>query len=48
MFNFEKQRPVSDAECRQESNGANRFSVRGLGLPKMTFACMTSPLGVML
>ena len=25
MFNFEKQRPVSDAECPQESNGAIFF-----------------------
>ena len=25
MFNFEKQRPVSDAECPQESNGAICF-----------------------
>ena len=30
MFNFEKQRTVSDAECPQESNGAICFSVRGL------------------
>ena len=34
MFNFEKQRPVSDAECPQESNGAICFSVRGLEPPK--------------
>ena len=30
MFNFEKQRPVSDAECLQDANGAIYFSVRGL------------------
>ena len=30
MFNFEKQRSVSDEECPQESNGAICFSVRGL------------------
>ena len=30
MFNFGKQRPVSDAECPQESNVAIYFSVRGL------------------
>ena len=50
IFNFEKQRPISDAECPQESNGAI-FSVRGLNPPpkkKITFDCMTSPLGVML
>ena len=34
MFNFEKQRPVSDAECPQKSNGAICFSVRGLEPPK--------------
>ena len=34
MFNFEKQRPVSDAECPQKSNGTIRFSVRGLEPPK--------------
>ena len=34
LFNFEKQRLVSDAECPQESNGAICFSVRGLELPK--------------
>ena len=34
MFNFEKQRPVSDAECPQESNGAICLSVRGLEPPK--------------
>ena len=34
MFNFEKRRPVSDAECLQESNGAICFSVRGLKPPK--------------
>ena len=34
MFNFGKQRPVSDAECPQESNGAICFSVRGLEPPK--------------
>ena len=33
MFNFEKQRPVSDAEWPQESNGAICFSVRGLEPP---------------
>ena len=33
MFNFEKQRPVSDAEWSQESNGAICFSVRGLEPP---------------
>ena len=48
MFNFEKQRPVSDAECSQESNGAICFSVRGLEPQKIAFDCMTSPLGVML
>ena len=32
MFYFEKQRPVSDAERPQESNGS--FSVRGLEPPK--------------
>ena len=32
MFNFEKQIPVSDAECPQESNGAICISVRGLEL----------------
>ena len=30
MLNFEKQRPVSDAEWPQDSNGAISFSVRGL------------------
>ena len=30
MLNFEKQGPVSDAECPQESNGAICFSVRDL------------------
>ena len=34
MFNFEKQRTVSDAECYQESNGAICFSVLGLEPPK--------------
>ena len=34
MFNFEKQRPVSDAEWPQHSNGAICFSVRGLEPPK--------------
>ena len=34
MFNFEKQRPVSDAECPQESNGALCFSVRVLESPQ--------------
>ena len=48
MFNFEKQRTVSDVEYPQESNGAICFSVRGLELQKITFDCMTSPLGVML
>ena len=48
MFNFEKQRPVSDAECPQESNGAICFSVRDLEQPKITFDCMTSPLVVIL
>ena len=34
MFNFEKQRPVSDAECPQESNGAICFCfVRGIEPP---------------
>ena len=32
MFNLDKQWPVSDAECAQESNGAICFSVRGLEL----------------
>ena len=37
MFNLKKkQRPVSDAECPQESNGAIFFSVRGLEPPKKT------------
>ena len=48
MFNFEKQRPVSDAEYPEESNGAICFSVRCLEPPKITFDCMTSTLGVML
>ena len=48
MLNLEKQRHVSDAECPQESNGAICFSVHGLEHPKITFDCMTSPLGVML
>ena len=48
MFNFEKQRPVSDKKCPQECNGAICFSVRGLEPPKITFDCMTSPLCVML
>ena len=34
MFNFEKQKPVSDAEWPQDSNGAICFSVRGLEPPK--------------
>ena len=34
MFNFDKQRPVSDAECPQESNGAIYFPVCGLEPPK--------------
>ena len=34
MFNFEKKRYVSDAECPQESNGAICFSVSGLEPPK--------------
>ena len=34
MFNFEKQRPVSDAEWPQDSNGVICFSVRGLEPPK--------------
>ena len=34
MFNFEKQRPVSDAEWYQYSNGAICFSVCGLELRK--------------
>ena len=34
MFNFEKQRPVSDAECPQEFNGAICFCfVRGIDPP---------------
>ena len=33
MFNFEKQRPVSDAEWPQDPNGAICFSVRGLEPP---------------
>ena len=48
MFNFEKQRPVSDAEWPQDSNGAICFSVRGLEPQKITFDCMMSPLAVML
>ena len=48
MFNFEKNRPVSDAECPQESNGAICFSVSGLEPTEIAFDCMTSPLGVML
>ena len=51
MFNFKKQRSVSDAEWPQNSNGAICFSVRGLEPPppqKNTFDCMTSPLAVML
>ena len=48
MFNFENQRPVSDAECPQESNGVICFSARSLEPPKTTFDCVTSPLGVML
>ena len=47
MFNFEKQRPVYDAECPQESNGAICFSLLGLEPPKITFDCMTSQLSVM-
>ena len=47
MFNFEKQRPVSDAECPQESNGAIFFCTWAMA-PKITFDCMTLPLGVML
>ena len=43
-----KQRPVSDAEWPQESNGAICFSVRGLEPPQIMFDCMTSPLAVML
>ena len=34
MFHFEKQRPVSDAEWPQDSNGVICFSVRGLETPK--------------
>ena len=34
MFNYEKQRPVSNAEWPQDSNGAICFSVRGLETPK--------------
>ena len=34
MFDFEKQRPVSDAEWPQDSNGTICFSVRGLELTK--------------
>ena len=34
MSNYEKQRPVSDAECPQESNDAICFSVSGLKPPK--------------
>ena len=30
MFNFWKQRPVSDAEWPQDSNGSISFSVRSL------------------
>ena len=50
MFNFEKQRPVSDAECTHKTNGTICFSVRGLEPPQktITFDRMTSPLGVML
>ena len=48
MFNFEKQRLVSEEEWPQDSNGAICFSVRGLEPPKITFDCMTSPLAVML
>ena len=49
MFNFEQQRPVSEAEWPQESNGAICFSVRGLEPPpQITFDCMKSLLGVML
>ena len=33
MFDFEKHRPVSDAECPQESKGDICFSVRGLEEP---------------
>ena len=33
MLNFEKQRPVSDAECLQYANGAICVSVRGLEPP---------------
>ena len=44
-----KQRPVTDAERPQESNGAICFSVWGLDPPPpITFDCMTSPLDVML
>ena len=48
IFNFEKQRPVFDAEWPQDSNDAICFSVRGLELPKITFDCMTSLLAIML
>ena len=48
MFNFEKQRPVSDAEWPQDSSGAICFSVPGLEPPKITFDCMTSLLAIML
>ena len=34
MFNFEKQRPVSDGDWPQDSIGAICFSVRGLEPPK--------------
>ena len=34
MFNFEKKRPVSDAEWPQDSNGAICFSARSLEPPK--------------
>ena len=46
MFNFEKQRFSSYAECPQESNGVIRFSVRGLERQKITFERMASQLGV--
>ena len=44
-----KQRPVSDAECPQESNDAICFFFCTWSrTPKITFDCMASPLGVML
>ena len=48
MFKFEKQIPVADAECPQESSGANCFSVRVQTPQEITFDCMMSPLSVML